>query len=133
VILYLDPSAWIKRYVSEPGSELLRGLEAKARAAFMSRIGFVEMHAALGRRHDPQQIDRFRRDWRKVQVVEFNDAVAERAASIAQDRELRTIDAVHLASALSLGQGDLTFATWDRRLHAAAVARGLAVWPATLD
>jgi hypothetical protein len=41
-------------------------------------------------------------------------------------------DAVHLASVLGPALEPM-FVTWDRRLHAAALAAGLAVVPATLD
>jgi hypothetical protein len=46
---------------------------------------------------------------------------------------LRTLDSLHLASALALPRASLTFATWDARLHRAARAHGLATLPATLD
>ena len=52
---------------------------------------------------------------------------------LAVERELRSLDALHLAAALLLPRNDLVLATWDRRLHAAARAEGLAVLPAVLD
>lgn len=55
------------------------------------------------------------------------------AGALAGRQQLRGAVAVHLASALELGTTDLTFAVWDRRLHAGAVAVGLAVAPAILD
>jgi hypothetical protein len=39
---------------------------------------------------------------------------------------------VHLASALAIGDPDLTLAVWDRRLHAGAATAGLPVAPAHL-
>lgn len=47
--------------------------------------------------------------------------------------ELRSLDAFHLAAALVLSATDLTLATWDRRLHAAARERGLRVLPDALS
>ncbi len=48
------------------------------------------------------------------------------------DRILRSADAVHLASALALGDPELTIAVWDRRLHTGAPTAGLRVAPAYL-
>jgi uncharacterized protein len=40
---------------------------------------------------------------------------------------------LHLASALVLPREDLIVAVWDRRLHAAARAEGLRLFPETLE
>ena len=39
----------------------------------------------------------------------------------------RSAAAVHLASALAIGSANVTVAVWDKRLHAGAIAAGLAV------
>jgi hypothetical protein len=46
--------------------------------------------------------------------------------------DLRSLDALHLAATLVLPGENLVFATWDRRLHAAAGAEGLGRIPDTL-
>jgi hypothetical protein len=48
-------------------------------------------------------------------------------------RDLRSSDDLHLAAALVLPESDLVMVTWDKRLHAGAVAEGLAVLPTALD
>jgi predicted nucleic acid-binding protein len=58
--------------------------------------------------------------------------VAREAGRLAVDHPLSGADAVHLASALQLTD-DVIVATWDHRLHAAAVASGLTVVPARVD
>ena len=63
-------------------------------------------------------------------VVGVDEALAQRAGELADERALRGYDAVHLASALALGPGDTILATWDRDLSNAAVDTGLAVAPA---
>jgi predicted nucleic acid-binding protein len=45
---------------------------------------------------------------------------------------LRSLDALHLAAALTLATSELTFATWDARLHRAAREHGLRTLPAKL-
>ena len=70
--------------------------------------------------------------WTSMRPVELSADVERAAGSLAATHQLRGADAVHLASALALGPADVTVAVWDRRLHAGAVASGLAVAPATL-
>lgn len=66
-------------------------------------------------------------------VVEIEERLAEDAAALAVERELRSLDALHLAAALTIADDDLVLATWDRRLHAAARAKGLRLIPEVLD
>ena len=54
------------------------------------------------------------------------------AGELARRRALRGADAVHVASVAVLGSTDIVLAVWDRRLHAGAVAEGIAVAPSTL-
>jgi predicted nucleic acid-binding protein len=63
-------------------------------------------------------------------IVGVDEALAQRAGEIADERALRGYDAVHLASALALGPGETILATWDRDLSNAAAGAGLAVAPA---
>jgi predicted nucleic acid-binding protein len=63
-------------------------------------------------------------------IVGVDEALAQRAGELADERALRGDDAVHLATALALGPGDTILATWDRDLSNAAVDTGLAVAPA---
>ena len=63
-------------------------------------------------------------------IVGVDEALAQRAGEIADERALRGYDAVHLASALALGPGKTILATWDRDLSTAAVDAGLAIAPA---
>jgi len=75
-----------------------------------------------------------KRDWMiGCDVVEVDRDLAERAAQVALASGLRAMDAIHLASALSLRVEGLTFATWDVRLYRAARERGLRTLPAVLD
>ena len=62
-------------------------------------------------------------------ILGVDEALARRAGELADKRALRVYDAVHLASALSLGTGETILVTWDRDLSNAAVDAGLAVAP----
>jgi predicted nucleic acid-binding protein len=63
-------------------------------------------------------------------LVGVDEALAQRAGGLADERALRGYDAVHLASALALGPGETILATWDRDLSNAGAGAGLAVAPA---
>lgn len=63
-------------------------------------------------------------------IVGVDEALAQRAGQIADERSLRGYDAVHLASALALGPDETILVTWDRELNDAAGGVGLAVAPA---
>lgn len=152
-MLYLDTSALIKRYVQEPGSKSIRlkleSEEAAGRPMFTSVLTFAEVHAALMQRRIDKSLSRHRfetcresfdTDW----TVNFSPiALDPSVLLIVRDvvsLGLKGADAVHLASAvwlrdsLALGtlpnaKGEsLLFATSDKRLVAAAVAKRLRVF-----
>jgi predicted nucleic acid-binding protein len=94
------------------------------------RLAFLEtartLDVLLGDR-DP--VDRFRRDWQAVRIVEVDESLIEQAVELALGHGLRSLDALHLAAALVADPGDLTLATWDRRLWAAGASLGLGLLP----
>ena len=71
--------------------------------------------------------------WRDVRsttrTMALTTGISDLAADLVQAHPLSGADAVHLASALTLGPTAL-MVTWDRRLALAALAEGLAVVPA---
>jgi predicted nucleic acid-binding protein len=130
--LYLDASALVKRYVDEDGSDLVREAMHQADRWFICRIGFVETIRAVGLSAGSAATRVVRQEWPAFGVVEVDEPLAEHAAALALERGLRSLDALHLAAAMILPGPDLTFVTWDQRLHTAAVAEGLDVLPAAL-
>ncbi len=66
-------------------------------------------------------------------VIELDQDLVEQAIELALAYDLRSLDALHLAAALLLPRDDLTVAVWDRRLHAAARAEGLGLFPEALE
>jgi predicted nucleic acid-binding protein len=106
---------------------------ANADGWFMCRVGFVETVRAVGLTAGQAAARTVREEWLMFGVVEVDQRLVEDAAELAIDRELLSLDALHLAAALVLPGEDLLFVTWDRRLHAAAGAEGLRVIPEALD
>jgi predicted nucleic acid-binding protein len=132
VSLYLDASALVKRYVSEDGSDLVRKAMHDADGWFICRIGFVETIRAVGLSAGTAATRAVRQEWPAFGIIEIDERLAEHAASLALDRGLRSLDALHLAAAMVLPGPGVTVATWDHRLHVAAAAEGLDVLPAVL-
>jgi hypothetical protein len=105
---------------------------AGAEAWFMCRVGFVEASRAVGLTGAVSALRSFRSEWPAFGVIEIDQQLVERAAELALAHRLRSLDALHLAAALLLPGDELAVATWDRRLHAAASAEGLTVFPEAL-
>jgi predicted nucleic acid-binding protein len=104
----------------------------RAEGWFICRIGLVETVRAVGLVGGTAAVSTVRQESSAFAVVEVDEQLAERAASLTLERDLRSVDALHLAAALVLPSTDLVLATWDRRLHEAAGAEGLALLPETL-
>lgn len=132
MILYLDASALVKRYIDEPGSDLLGIWLARAEVVACCRIGFVEVYRAItlaGPADVPSVLSMFERDWRDITVVEVSELLTRKAAVLGAGLGLRSLDAFHLAAADLLRSDDLQLATWDRRLWKAARSLGIATLP----
>lgn len=128
--LYLDSSALVKRYVAEPGSAIVDRAMVEESDWASSQITFVETMRALSSFTSGR---RARSDWDGFNVVDVDQPICERGVELAGRHGLKTLDAIQLASGLMLATPDLTFATFDRRLHAAAKAEGFETLPAELS
>ncbi len=118
--------------MAEPGSDLVRTAMQGADAWCICRIGFVETVRAVGRAAGHSATRAVSEEWPSFGVVEVDQELVERAARLALDDELRSLDALHLAAALLLPSEGMLLATWDRCLHAATQSHRLSVLPASL-
>jgi predicted nucleic acid-binding protein len=100
---------------------------------FVCRVGFVEASRAVALAAGGAAAEAISQEWPAFGVIEVDQDLVEHASTLAVTRDLRSLDALHLAAALVLPKNDLVLATWDKRLHAAALAEGLAALPALLD
>jgi uncharacterized protein len=141
-LVYFDASASVKLLAEEAGSDLAAQLWDGCDAAVASRLAYPEVRAALAAAARNQDLDDDDLDeaeqawegyWAATRPVELTAAVEQHAGTLAKEHALRGAGAVHLASALAIGDPDLVLAAWDRRLHAGARAAGLRVAPAQLD
>jgi predicted nucleic acid-binding protein len=123
----------VKRYVAELGSDRLREVMGHAKGWFICRVGYVETARAISLVAGPAAFRAFQTEWAAFGVIEVDQDLVERATELALFHDLRSLDAMHLAAALLLPRDNLTVAIWDRRLHAAARAEGLALVPETVE
>jgi predicted nucleic acid-binding protein len=105
----------------------------RAEGWFMCRAGFMETVRAVGLSAGRAATKAVQKEWPAFGVIEVDQSLVEDAAKLAIDRELRSLDALHLAAALMIADDDLVLATWDRRLHKAALTEGLRLIPDALD
>jgi predicted nucleic acid-binding protein len=124
-VIYLDSSALLKLLYEERESAAL-GEWISARAgisAVSSELARVEVIRAC-RRLDTAALPEARGLLAALDLIPLTSDLAEQAAEVG-DPLLRALDAIHLASALSI-RGDLSaFIAYDRRLAEAASDAGL--------
>jgi predicted nucleic acid-binding protein len=126
-LVYLDASALVKLIVVEPESDaLFEFLRARPDRA-SSILSLVEVPRAL-RRISGTAADRrrARRLLGSLYIVDLDRRILAAAAAF-EPVELRTLDAIHLATAVGLGEDLAELVTYDRRLAAAAAQLDIAV------
>lgn len=129
--LYVDASALVKRYLDEEGS---REIEAAMREPdwISSQITYIETLRAISR--DPGEYAKaMKRDWEDFFVIDVDQAICDRAVEVAVKHRLKSLDAIHLASALAVAPGGVVLATFDRKLHEAARNERLRTLPTSLS
>jgi predicted nucleic acid-binding protein len=120
-VTYLDSSAIVKLTVQEPESAALRRFLRRRTRLVSSALAQTEVARAL-MAQGPEAVRRGRDVLQIVSLVRLNDHVLALAGQLLP-AELRSLDAIHLATALILGNELGRLVTYDIRL--AAGARGL--------
>jgi len=121
-VLYLDSSAIVKLVVREPGSSALVDLVSSDPDVTSSAVAYTEVMRAIRRAGGPSR--RAEQVLRSIALVPVDQAILREAATLAPT-SLRSLDAVHLASALSLRPDVDAFVSYDARLSRAATTAGL--------
>jgi predicted nucleic acid-binding protein len=126
VAYYLDTFAAVKLVVAERGSAgLQRWLTKHQDGVVSSDLLRTELQRAT-RRGAPEHMERARAVLESITVVTLVRSTFERAAELEPDL-LRSLDALHLAAALELGDDLEGIITYDDRLAAAAHHYGIRV------
>lgn len=128
---YVDSSALLKRYVLEADSKLADELLAVDPVLVTSWVTLVEVRRNLGRLLEGSDLieaqAQLSTDLDSFAMVVCDEAVASVAADIGEALGVRSLDAVHLASARRLQVEQLTFVTFDMRQAQAARSLGFVV------
>jgi predicted nucleic acid-binding protein len=124
MILYLDTSAAVKLIVLELETDALRAFLAHEKPVIVaSQLIETELRRAIRRAGVGSQalVTDFLLD---IELIGFTPAIARQAGLVGDDG-LRSLDAIHLASALAIGADAI--ATYDSRLAEAALNNGITV------
>lgn len=121
---YLDTSAFIKLVRSEPESAALR--RELAGGELLSSALLVVEGRRVARRYGELAARRVRAGLTAVTLLPLDHGILEAAAEL-DPAELRSLDALHLATALSLGEDLDRLYCYDTPLAGAAQALGIEV------
>jgi uncharacterized protein len=122
--LYLDSSAFVKLVVEETESAAVR--------TFLAGRGTRRVSSALLRteslravRHlGPDALATVREGLRRVDLIGIDDRILDAAGTL-EPQVLRTLDAIHLATAMAVGDDLDAIVTYDERMIDAARLMGL--------
>lgn len=123
--LYLDSSALVKLVVREPESDGLRRYLRRRARRVSCGLARVEVVRAV-RPQGPAAAARAGRLLERVSLLRLDDALLD-AAGLLDPAPLRSLDAVHLAAAQTLGDELSAVVTYDVRMAGAAAALGFEV------
>ena len=119
-LLYLDSSALVKLIAREAESDALIAFARAWPERVSSQLARVEVLRALRRvAASPATRRRAEDTLARIALIRIDDAVIAAASEI-DPADLRSLDAIHLATALSLGADLGVFVSYDRRLVEAA-------------
>lgn len=131
MVTYIDSSALVKRYISEPDSKFASSLISADPVLVTSWLTFVEVRKAVSRALEGVDLASALRaltdDFDKMAVVSPDVLTWQAAADIVDALKIRSLDAVHLACAQRLRVKNLRFVTFDLRQAIAARSLGFNV------
>jgi predicted nucleic acid-binding protein len=124
-LTYIDSSAIVKLVIAEPESKALRRYLSRRQPLVSSALARTEVARAL-LSAGAEARARGEAVLRRIQLLRLTDRVLGDAGSM-QPADLRSLDALHLASASQLGPSVRQIVTYDVRTAEAARATGWSV------
>ena len=119
---YLDSSAIVKLAVREPESLALRRYLRRREPVVSSALARTEVLRALLPAGD-EAVTRGHGVLQRIDLVRVNDRILN-AAGLLRPTEVRSLDAIHLATAHELGDELRALVTYDDRMASAAKQLG---------
>lgn len=126
-MIYLDSAAIAKLVRAEPESQPLRDwLDERAETRWISSVlAEIESFRALAR-YAPGAASRLPAVLDQIDLIDLNPCIRTLAQTV-RPATVRSLDAIHLGTALHLRAGLTSFVTYDKRLRDAAAAADLPV------
>ena len=127
-MLYLDTSALARLVTLEEETERLRAYLAARPSAirFASALAHAELLRAAHLVGD-DAVATAREVLARLDLVDVSRELLERAGTLAGGQRLRTLDAIHVATASVAGDRLEALVTYDTRMAQAAAAMGLPI------
>jgi predicted nucleic acid-binding protein len=124
-MIYLDSAAVVKLVHAEPESPALRAwLDERAETGWISSVLVeIESFRALAR-YAPEAVTRLHPVLDQIDLIDLSPGVRILAQSV-RPVTVRSLDAIHLGTALTTRPSLTSFVTYDKRLLDAATAAGL--------
>ena len=122
--LYVDSSAFVKLVVEETESVAVRAYLAAHDARRVSSALLRTESLRAVRHLGPDALATVREGLRRIDLIGVDDRILD-GAGILEPRVLRTLDAIHLSTALAVGDDLEAIVTYDDRMIAAARLLGL--------
>ena len=125
-MIYLDTSALVKLIVKEPETGALRRFIAKADPEMFvtSALSRAELFRVAIRQTEVSVLSKAKEVLDGVSEMTITQSLLETAGTVGPPH-LRTLDAIHLVTALEFGKELVAFVAYDTRLLAAAELAGL--------
>lgn len=108
---YWDTSALVKQFIQEAGTSEALALRSDAPPHATATITYTETFSAVRRRvreavlkesHYHEVVRRFVQEWPAYVRINLDESILERSRTLLERYPLRTLDAIHLASAMEL-------------------------------
>ena len=124
-MIYLDSAAVVKLAHAEPESSALRGwLDDRAETGWISSVlTEIESFRALAR-YAPEAVSRLPAVLDLIDLIDLDPPIRVLAQAV-RPVTVRSLDAIHLGTALHARRALTSFVTYDKRLLDAARATGL--------
>jgi len=122
--LYLDSSAVLKFIFAEPESAAAK--KEISGVLYSSELVRVEVVRAV-LRIEPELIERALAVLSKIRIIKIKSAILVQAERLPNHVRIRGMDAIHLASASTLGKLGQTIVTYDKNMAKAALGLGYKV------
>ena len=123
---YLDASALVKLAIRERETPALERDVLGRSGLLTSRLGATELRRACARTQRTPLLQQVDDVIAAVFLIDVTPSILEAAGRLGPET-LRTLDAIHLATLLSIGNSNIELITYDDRLASAALKQGVQI------